>query len=146
MNVWVFGYVNYARSPSLPACQVCYQGQQCGGCPLGRATLPDGDESAGHYVWMAYDTFDPDHSNNAAQLESGGNVFVHEVGHYLGLQHTFGNAADGKNAGCKADDGVDDTPINMNAQGLPWYNRLETEVCNRLPCILQTFATPLSAA
>jgi phage tail protein X len=48
----------------------------------------------------------------AQYTSDGGNAFIisHEVGHYLGLLHPFGNNNSGcASAGC-GDDGVDDTP------------------------------------
>ncbi len=47
-----------------------------------------------------------------------GRTCVHEVGHYLGLQHLWGaNGNDGEPIGCNSDDGVEDTP---NSAG-PYY-------------------------
>lgn len=40
-----------------------------------------------------------------------GRTCIHEVGHYLGLQHTWGGQdSDGNPIGCTSDDGVADTP------------------------------------
>lgn len=52
-------------------------------------------------------------SNNPAGLEDnfegneGGRTLTHEIGHFLGLRHTWGDAFFN---GCTADDGIDDTP------------------------------------
>lgn len=52
-------------------------------------------------------------SNNPAGLDDnfsgneGGRTLTHEVGHYLGLRHTWG---DGFFNGCSVDDGISDTP------------------------------------
>jgi hypothetical protein len=44
------------------------------------------------------------------------------MGHYLGLEHTH-------EGGCGADnDGVADTPANLNAQEVAWGGRLTREV------------------
>ena len=60
--------------------------------------------------------------NNPSANEDGmienneGKTAVHEIGHYLGLRHTWGDALAllGDN-GCSVDDGIDDTP-NANDQ------------------------------
>ncbi len=46
--------------------------------------------------------------NNTSRRFSLGRVAVHEVGHYFGLNHIWGNNSD-----CETDDGVDDTPIQQ---------------------------------
>lgn len=56
-------------------------------------------------------------SNNPAGMEDnfegneGGRTLTHEVGHFLGLRHTWG---DGFFNGCNVDDGIEDTP-NISA-------------------------------
>ncbi|RMG88600.1 MAG: zinc metalloprotease, partial [Bacteroidetes bacterium] len=52
---------------------------------------------------------------NNAQNYNLGRVAVHEVGHYLGLYHTWDN-----NANCNSDDGVPDTPLQQHPyEGCP---------------------------
>jgi hypothetical protein len=47
-----------------------------------------------------------------------GRTCVHEVGHYMGLQHPWGtNDSNGDPVGCDSDDGVEDTP----ASEAPYY-------------------------
>jgi len=54
---------------------------------------------------------------NNSQRYNLGRVAVHEVGHYLGLTHTW----DG-NTGCDTDDGVADTPVQQHAyEGCPGH-------------------------
>ena len=104
LNIWVcdmsiFGFVNI----------------------LGYATPPDGlehwpaDATAGlsDGVVVQYQVFG---SNNPIPLDIGGTAYdvrgrtlTHEVGHYLGLRHIWGDGD------CAAEDGVDDTP-NADAQ------------------------------
>ncbi|NNE28400.1 MAG: T9SS type A sorting domain-containing protein [Saprospiraceae bacterium] len=47
-----------------------------------------------------------------------GRTCTHEVGHYLGLNHTWGSNNSSGPIGCNSDDGIDDTP-NSDA---PYYN------------------------
>lgn len=46
--------------------------------------------------------------------ETGSHTLIHEVGHYLGLRHTWGDAPN-TNLGCNVDDGIDDTPNSRQA-------------------------------
>ncbi len=46
-----------------------------------------------------------------------GRTLVHEVGHFLGLNHLWGDDSD-----CTTDDGVDDTPLQLKSyKGCPMY-------------------------
>jgi len=45
-----------------------------------------------------------------------GRTLAHETGHYLGLEHTFGNANK-----CASDDGFEDTPKTISSMGCPSY-------------------------
>lgn len=49
-----------------------------------------------------------------ASYETGSHTLIHEVGHYLGLRHTWGDAPN-VNFGCNVDDGIDDTPNSRQA-------------------------------
>ncbi len=81
-------------------------------------------EDESHYLWLVYDLFDPDNMNNDQRDNAGGNVFIHEMGHYLGLEHTHGD----DEAPCTSDDGVPDTPVNTNAQKMPWNHLITAQV------------------
>lgn len=88
--------------------------------PFGFAYPPNGAPN-----WEGTFTFIPDNvqgvvvhytavgSNSSVGLEDnfpgneGGRTLTHEVGHYLGLRHTWGDAFFN---GCSADDGIADTP------------------------------------
>jgi hypothetical protein len=48
-------------------------------------------------------------------------TFVHETGHWMGLDHTH-------RGGCLDQDGVSDTPANLNGVNQPWYMKL-TALC-----------------
>lgn len=55
--------------------------------------------------------------NNASRRFNLGRIAVHEVGHYLGLNHTWDDNSD-----CETDDGVDDTPFQQYGyEGCPAY-------------------------
>lgn len=89
---------------------------------LGYATPPDGlpnwpsdpqTESLGDGVVLQYNVVgDAAHNPQAAAAslpDSKGRTAVHEVGHYLGLRHIWGDGD------CTQDDGVDDTPDATDA-------------------------------
>ena len=98
-NPFLFGYATPPLNP-LPA--------NWGTDPAGLDLLKDG-------VMLQYQTVGSNNPN-AADLEalnvfSEGRTAVHEVGHYLGLRHIWGDPAD-STAACTAmgDDGIADTP------------------------------------
>lgn len=69
-------------------------------------------------VVLHFETVGP---NNPARLDSllytNEKTAVHEIGHFLGLRHTWG---DGFGNGCAVDDYIDDTPVSSRAsQGCP---------------------------
>ncbi|MFA5573597.1 MAG: zinc-dependent metalloprotease [Brumimicrobium sp.] len=112
MNIWVCNLEDENESPSV----------------LGMATPPAGlpnwpaDATPGMIdgVVIHYRSFG---GNNPHPLVMGGQTFevlgrtaVHEVGHYLGLRHIWGDAdMSGLNPSCNGDDGIADTP-NANTQ------------------------------
>jgi hypothetical protein len=51
--------------------------------------------------------------NNPLSLSTGSKTLVHEVGHYLGLRHIWGDGS--RNQGCNVDDYMDDTPNSRAA-------------------------------
>jgi Pregnancy-associated plasma protein-A/Secretion system C-terminal sorting domain len=58
--------------------------------------------------------------NNNSHRYNQGRVAVHEVGHYLGLQHVWGS-----DERCETDDGVEDTPVQQrNYTGCPGYPQI----------------------
>ncbi len=76
---------------------------------LGYSYLPSNQVLGTHLdgVVLAHDRF-------GYVGSSGGRTCTHEVGHYLGLSHIFGNST----GSCNTDDGVNDTP-NSSA---PYYS------------------------
>lgn len=92
---------------------------------LGFATPPDGapnwpDGSAAEQpeydgVVLHYEVVgsNPDASGALATVNRG-RTAVHEVGHYLGLRHIWGDGQGGD--GCSVDDGLSDTPNAAEAQ------------------------------
>lgn len=51
--------------------------------------------------------------DNPESLSTGSKTMVHEVGHYLGLRHTWGDGP--RNQGCNVDDFMEDTPNSRSA-------------------------------
>lgn len=73
-------------------------------------------------------------------IDAFGRTPVHEVGHYLGLRHIWGDGGFGQD-GCDVDDGVDDTP-NAGTQS-NWdcdYNKNScTDASNDLPDMIENY-------
>lgn len=86
---------------------------------LGYATPPDGlsnwpsntgTEDLIDGVVLQYQVVgDVEHNPNTVLPDSKGRTAVHEIGHYLGLRHIWGDGD------CTMDDGVDDTPDATDA-------------------------------
>ena len=109
LNIWVCNITT-----SIPGAQIFGFAYPPNGAPNwdGLFPAPIADDVEGvvvHYTVIG--------SNNPAAGEDnfpnneGGRTLTHEVGHYLGLRHTWGDAFFN---GCSADDGIEDTP-NINA-------------------------------
>lgn len=65
-----------------------------------------------HYTTIGPDNPSAGEDNNSAN--DSGRTLVHELGHYLGLRHTWGDPLPFFQNGCTVDDGVDDTPLNAS--------------------------------
>lgn len=87
---------------------------------LGHATTPYQPISNQDGVVINYPYFGV---NDGVESYGLGRTVVHEIGHYLGLAHTWGNIANE----CIEDDGIDDTP----AQSGPIY---DCEVTDQESC------------
>ncbi len=70
----------------------------------------DGTDSAHQGVVLHYAAVGANFSAPIDATVAGGRSAVHEIGHYLGLRHIWGDAAD-----CIADDGISDTPFSGDA-------------------------------
>lgn len=69
------------------------------------ASAPELEGLVLHYT--AVGSNNPVAGDDDFDLNDGGRTATHEVGHYLGLRHTWGDAFFD---GCTVDDGIDDTP------------------------------------
>jgi len=76
---------------------------------LGYATFPGTSTAARDGVVMGYKYFGT--SGTAQSPYNGGRTATHEVGHYLGLRHIWGDGA------CFADDNITDTPTSGASYG-----------------------------
>lgn len=70
----------------------------------------DGTDSAHQGVVLHYAAVGDNFSAPIDPTVAGGRSAVHEIGHYLGLRHIWGDATD-----CIADDGISDTPFAADA-------------------------------
>lgn len=81
--------------------------------PEGVANWPDGSSASSpelegvvlHYTIIGSNN--PEAGEDGVDLNDGGRTATHEIGHYLGLRHIWGDAFID---GCTVDDGIDDTP------------------------------------
>ncbi len=53
-------------------------------------------------------------ATGALSIAASGRTVTHEVGHYMGLRHIWGDGQGGQ--GCSVDDGIDDTPNSESSQ------------------------------
>lgn len=96
-----------------------------GGTILGYAQFPGGNPATDGFV-VRHDNVGSIGTSNPGRATTS----THEIGHMLGLFHTWGNcAAAGSPNACNCDDGVADTP---NTQGHPSTCNLGAETCGSL--------------
>lgn len=69
------------------------------------------------WVWISFDDYNPDiYNNNDTAWDGGAATVAHEVGHYLGLLHTFDGEYTCDGDGYQLGDRVPDTPASDSAQ------------------------------
>jgi Pregnancy-associated plasma protein-A/Secretion system C-terminal sorting domain len=89
-------------------------------------------------VVLHYEVIGTDNPSNLADnLYTNEKTAIHEVGHYLGLRHTWGDAGWGQN-GCLIDDFIDDTPATARANSGCNYG-LNTCALDNLPDQLENY-------
>ena len=86
--------------------------------PNGAPNWPDGtgaDAPQNDGVVVHFEVFGSNLSaTGTLEAVNRGRTLVHEVGHYLGLRHIWGDPGQGEN-GCDVDDGLEDTPNSAAA-------------------------------
>ncbi|SFT44474.1 Por secretion system C-terminal sorting domain-containing protein [Lishizhenia tianjinensis] len=114
INVWVGDLSAYANSPGNGVQEVL----------LGMATPPlshtsfanlpgmsdlEEDGVIMHFKTIGANNTIPFNTSSANNTNKSGKAMVHELGHYLGLRHIWGDGD------CMADDYIDDTPLASSA-------------------------------
>lgn len=77
-----------------------------GGLFIGRATFPDGVPAENQGIIMDVNYFGGEADLIGKAPYDLGKTLVHEMGHFFGLEHTWGSSL----ADCSIDDGIADTP------------------------------------
>jgi len=93
-----------------------------------------------HYTTVGRNN--PVAGDDGLEGNDGGRTLVHELGHYLGLRHTWGDALPFFEDGCTVDDGMSDTPNNVAAdQFLCNFtsNTCEVDQENDLPDMIENY-------
>lgn len=109
MNIWVCN-MNYFNQPNILGFATPPYGA-ANWSPGSSASEPGYDGVVLDYRITGRNNFLALNSTNAAiRASSQGRTATHEVGHYLGLRHIWGDAPSTGPA-CAVDDGLDDTPL-----------------------------------
>jgi hypothetical protein len=104
LNIWVF------KLPSLLGGQLLGQAYPPPGLPIWPFPTNLGAPSAAvDGVIVDFRVFGSNNPNSFGSYDARGRTTVHEVGHYLGLRHIWGDG------NCGSDDGVNDTPKANNS-------------------------------
>ncbi len=143
LNIWVCDYREVGGPPGVLG--FAYPPDGAANWPMGSsAPSPELQGVAVHY-----EVFGANNPNSASDpmlsIADKGRTAVHEVGHYLGLRHLWGDGFGAIIGGvdCNEDDGIDDTPNsgnNAQATGcVPTKNTCDETIPGDLPDMWENY-------
>lgn len=136
INIWV---CNVAPTPFGQIFGLSFPPEGLDNWPAGSSAPTPGDEGLiVHYTTVGRNN--PVANEDGTEFNNNGRTMTHEMGHYLGLRHTWGDEFLGDP--CSEDDGIDDTPIC--GSGDQYVCDYEANTCddgseNDLPDMLENY-------
>ncbi|KAG2494609.1 hypothetical protein HYH03_007374 [Edaphochlamys debaryana] len=110
------------------AVNVFVSGEEPDASPPGFGPIPaDPNDPFYGYIFLTYANLSPEMYNRLEAFEGGAFTFVHELGHYLGLDHTFDD--NGYDPECEDIDQVADTPAARTSPMWQPWGKLASQAC-----------------